>query len=183
MTGSHRTQPDHAAAGREQGEDAPRPCLVSACLAGMACRYDGGSRPHPEVRELLRRGLALPVCPEQLGGLPTPRPPASVRDGDGEDVLDGRARVVTNDGRQDVTEAFIRGAEQTLHLARLAGARRALFQARSPSCGDHGVTAALLRRAGLTVRNVEGERVAVGRDTGDGGEPGADGDPNSDQPS
>ena len=82
--------------------------LVSACLLGCACRYDGQSKPNPLAQELARRGLAVPVCPEQLGGLPTPRNP-SERRGD---------RVVMNDGR-DVTAEYRRGAEETLRLARL----------------------------------------------------------------
>ncbi len=142
--------------------------LVSACLAGVACRYDGGSCPHEEVVALVRAGRALPVCPEQLGGLPTPRPRAEIRDGDGADVLAGRARVVDEAGR-DVTDAFMRGAEEVLRVARLTGARQAILKARSPSCGageihdgtfrgalrpGDGVTAALLRREGLDVRSV-----------------------------
>ena len=84
--------------------------LVSACLLGCACRYDGQSKPNPLAQELARRGLAVPVCPEQLGGLPTPRNP-SERRGD---------RVVMNDGR-DVTAEYHRGAEETLRLGRLYG--------------------------------------------------------------
>ena len=72
--------------------------LVSACLLGCACRYDGQSKPNPLAQELARRGLAVPVCPEQLGGLPTPRKP-SERRGD---------RVVMSDGR-DVTAEYRRG--------------------------------------------------------------------------
>ena len=98
--------------------------LVSACLLGCACRYDGQSKPNPLVQELARRGLAVPVCPEQLGGLPTPRKP-SERRGD---------RVVMSDGR-DVTAEYRRGAEETLRLARLYGCTAAVLKERSPSCG------------------------------------------------
>ena len=84
--------------------------LVSACLLGCACRYDGQSKPNPLAQELAKRGLAVPVYPEQLGGLPTPRKP-SERRGD---------RVVMNDGR-DVTAEYCRGAEETLRLGRLYG--------------------------------------------------------------
>ena len=98
--------------------------LVSACLLGCACRYDGQSKPHPLAQELAKRGLAVPVCPEQLGGLPTPRNPSERR---GE-------RVVMNDGR-DVTAEYRRGAEETLRLARLYGCTAAVLKEKSPSCG------------------------------------------------
>ena len=98
--------------------------LVSACLLGCACRYDGQSKPNPLAQELARRGLAVPVCPEQLGGLPTPR--AAV------ELLDGRA--MTRDGA-DLSEAFGHGVEQVLRVADLNGSRAAVLQPRSPSCG------------------------------------------------
>ena len=98
--------------------------LVSACLLGCACRYDGQSKPHPLAQELAKRGLAVPVCPEQLGGLPTPRNPSERR---GE-------RVVMNDGRE-VTAEYRRGAEEALRLARLYGCTAAVLKEKSPSCG------------------------------------------------
>lgn len=98
--------------------------LISACLLGVECRYDGGSQALAELDALLERYELIPVCPEQLGGLPTPRTPAE-RQGD---------RVVNREGT-DVTEAFSRGADQACHIARLYGARLALLKARSPSCG------------------------------------------------
>ncbi len=137
--------------------------IVSACLAAVPCRYDGRDRPDPAVEGLLARGLVLPVCPEQLGGLPTPRPPAEIRGGDGADVLAGRARVVTSEG-DDVTEAFVLGARTALKVARACGARLAYLVDRSPSCGTtliydgsfegrlrpgRGVTAALLQEQGI----------------------------------
>ena len=129
--------------------------LVSACLLGVPCRYDGQSKPHPLAQELARRGLAVPVCPEQLGGLSTPRNP-SERRGD---------RVVMNDGR-DVTAEYRRGAEEALRLARLYGCTAAVLKERSPSCGKgriydgtftgtltagDGVTAELLTAGGIKV--------------------------------
>ena len=78
--------------------------LVSACLVGCRCRYDQGAKPHDPVIALIREGKAVPVCPEQMGGLPTPRLPAEIIGGDGDDVLDGRARVVNVAG-EDVTDA------------------------------------------------------------------------------
>lgn len=139
--------------------------LVSACLAGLRCRFDGDSSPLPEIEDLVRGGLALPVCPEQLGGLPTPRSRAEIVGGTGKDVLEGRARVIDSRGR-DVTDNFLRGAEEAWKLARLAGAKRAFLKDKSPSCGvtaihagsfrgelrsGPGVTAALLESRGLAV--------------------------------
>ncbi|QJA06251.1 DUF523 domain-containing protein [Thermosulfurimonas marina] len=126
--------------------------LVSACLLGLATRYDGKRLLEPRARDLLERYRVVPVCPEQLGGLPTPRPPAEILGGDGGAVLSGAARVINARG-EDVTGAFLRGAEEVLRLARLLGARQAFLKAQSPSCGLHplGVTAALLLREGLEV--------------------------------
>ena len=98
--------------------------MVSACLAGLHCRYDGRSNHKPEVAELVASGLAVPVCPEELGGLPTPRAP-SERLGD---------RVVSCEGR-DVTAEFTAGAEAALYIAEEYGCSAAILKARSPSCG------------------------------------------------
>jgi uncharacterized protein YbbK (DUF523 family) len=136
-------------------------------LLGVRCRYDGRAKTHPvatpELERLLRLGLVVPVCPEQLGGLPTPRPPARIVGGDGQDVVLGRARVVSEDGR-DVTSQFVRGAEEALAVARAAGCREAVLKSDSPSCGAGrdrpeapgegailGVTAAVLREHGIRV--------------------------------
>ena len=99
--------------------------VVSACLAGESCRYDGGCSPCPAVQALVRTGQALPVCPEVLGGLPTPRVPSEIRGG----------RVVAKDGT-DVTGAFTCGAEEALRLALENGCTAAILKARSPSCGS-----------------------------------------------
>ena len=99
--------------------------LVSACLLGVRCRYDGQSVPCADAAALAARYHLIPVCPEQLGGLPTPRVPAERR----------AERVVTKDGR-DVTQAYRRGAEQVLFLAQTLGCRAALLKERSPSCGS-----------------------------------------------
>ena len=139
--------------------------LISACLLGCACRYDGGSKPCPAALRLAEEHELIPVCPEQLGGLPTPRPPAEIR---GE-------RVVNRDG-EDVTAQYRRGAEETLRLARLLNAQGAVLKARSPSCGHgavydgtfsgalipgDGVAARLLLASGVPVwteEDVEGGR-------------------------
>ena len=129
--------------------------LVSACLLGENCKYSGGNNYSPDVERLRERFEIVPVCPEQLGGLPTPRVP-SERVGE---------RVLTREG-QDVTEAFRQGAERTLDIARTEGTVRAVLQVRSPSCGcgmiydgtfsgtlvpGKGVTAELLEKNGVKV--------------------------------
>ncbi len=144
--------------------------LVSACLAGIPCKYSGGHNLVPAIADLVRQGKAVPICPETLGGLAIPRPPAEIRDGDGHDVLAGKARVVDREGR-DVTAAFLRGAQATLARAREVGAQLAVLKENSPSCGSGliydgtfsgttrpgpGVTAALLRKQGYRVIS-EGE--------------------------
>ncbi len=129
------------------------PILVSACLFGLCTRYDGASKEDPTILSLLPEARFIPVCPEQLGGLPTPRPPAEIIGGDGLAVLEGRARVINQQG-EDVTQAFIKGAEEALRLAKLFGVRRAILKSRSPSCGltpKVGVAAARLLAAGITV--------------------------------
>lgn len=129
--------------------------LISACLLGAPCRYDGESKRHPLCAALAERHELVPVCPEQLGGLPTPRPPAERQ---------GNA-VVSREGR-DVTGAYEKGAEAALALCRLLGCQGAVLKERSPSCGrgqiydgtftktltgGDGVTAELLARHGIAV--------------------------------
>ena len=133
--------------------------IVSACLAGFPCRYDGKARPCAEAMELVREGKAIPVCPEQLGGLSTPRPPCEIRAG----------RVIDRNGA-DRTEDYRRGAEAVLSLARAYGATEAMLQKRSPSCGSgwiydgtfsnrlvvgDGVTARLLAENGIQVIGID----------------------------
>ena len=129
-----------------------RPVLVSACLAGLRTRYDGRVVEQRGVLERLKGCVWIPVCPEQFGGLPTPRCPADIRGGNGDDVLDGKARVVDSDG-VDVSEPFIRGAEMVVEIARKQRVEEVLLKARSPSCGvqNLGVTAALLKRSGFKI--------------------------------
>ena len=146
------------------------PVLVSACLLGRACRYDGRSNPDDRLqRTLATEGLrAVPFCPEEEGGLGTPRPPAWLRGSAGA-VLDGEERVVTSAGA-DVTSAFVQGAERALAECRRQGIRRAFLKERSPSCGvcrthvdgecvaGRGITAELLARNGIAIEGVEGRR-------------------------
>lgn len=143
--------------------------LVSACLLGRPTKYNGGDNFCPWVGALRERAILVPVCPEQLGGLPTPRSPAEITGGDGYDVLAGRAQVVTVAGLV-VTDAYLRGAVEAGRLAATMGATAALLKARSPSCGNRqvydgsfsgqlrngpGVTAAQLLAGGLPVFHEE----------------------------
>lgn len=147
--------------------------LVSACLLGINCRYDGGTKRNEALMRLASDGLVIPVCPEQLGGCATPRSRSEIAGGDGAGVLCGKCRVITNKGN-DVTDYFVRGAEETLKLALLCGVKKAVLKARSPSCGlgriydgtfggilkdGNGVTAELLSKNGIQIfseENLEG---------------------------
>lgn len=140
--------------------------LVSACLLGQPVRYDGRASGHPDVLQRWQaEGRVVPLCPEVAGGLPTPRPPAEIPGGQGGQVLDGQVRVITIGG-DDVSDAFLSGAQQALALVRRHGIGVAVLKSGSPSCGNRltydgsfsgvkvageGVTAALLRREGVLV--------------------------------
>jgi uncharacterized protein YbbK (DUF523 family) len=131
--------------------------LVSACLMGLKTRYDGKVMPSAACSNILAGGICIPVCPEQLGGLSTPRVAADLFNGDGHDVLAGGARVVNRAGL-DVTGNFILGARQVLKIARKQAIEKVFFKSRSPSCGlrpQVGVTAALLISEGYSVVEVE----------------------------
>ena len=131
-------------------------CLVSASLVGLCTRYDGKTKANPGFLAEIINTTYIPVCPEQLGGLPTPREPADIVGGDGRDVLAGTARVLTKSGI-DLTAEYIRGAQQVLQIARLQNISMAFLKARSPSCAVHGkigVTAALLQSAGIEVAEI-----------------------------
>lgn len=129
--------------------------LVSACLLGCPCRYDGTAKADPRVLALMERHTLIPVCPEQLGGLPTPRLPSERREGG-----------VFDRGGKDVSVQYRQGAEEVLRLARLYGCTHAVLKERSPSCGSgqiydgifshvlvpgSGVAAELLAQNGITV--------------------------------
>ncbi|MFF2811549.1 DUF523 domain-containing protein [Streptomyces sp. NPDC058000] len=144
--------------------------LVSACLRGVPCRFDGRHKASSEVEEAVAGREVVSFCPEVAGGLATPRRPAELVGGDGHDVLDGTARVVEDTGH-DVTAEFVEGARRALAAARHGGCTEALLMPRSPSCGrgvvydgsfagqlvpGDGVTAALLERNGVAVRRAPG---------------------------
>ncbi|CFW96531.1 Domain of unknown function DUF523 [Syntrophomonas zehnderi OL-4] len=143
--------------------------LISACLCGVNCKYNGMNNAHQEFLKLLKQGVLLPVCPEQLGGLTTPRAASEIQGGSGKDVLAGQAQVF-NKENADLSSYFIKGAQETLRLAQQAGITEAIMQSRSPSCGcgkiydgtfsgrlveGDGVTSALLKKSGLKVVNDE----------------------------
>ena len=153
------------------------PLLISACLLGVACNHEGRGSYRAVVDELARHYRLVPVCPEVLGGLPTPRAAAELTGGDGADILAGAegARVVNIAG-DDVTAAYLRGAHAAVELAHAIGATRAVLKARSPSCGSaavydgtfsrrlvpgRGVTAAALVSAGLAVGSEEDAAAAA----------------------
>lgn len=139
--------------------------VVSACLAGLEVRYDGGHCLSEKIRRLIEEKKAVAVCPEVLGGLPTPRPPAEIQGGTGEDVLNGKAKVVDCNGT-DVTAQFVKGAQLALQKVQQLQATMVVLKEDSPSCGSQhiydgsfagqtmvgeGVTAALLRKNGIRV--------------------------------
>ncbi len=149
----------------------PEPVLVSACLLGRRCTdVATDNRDEVLLSELARLGLRpVPFCPEESGGLPTPRPGAWQVGGSAAEVLDGTAQVVDEGGR-DVTAEFVGGANEALAVCRSHGITRAFLKERSPSCGvgcthrddrvspGTGVTTERLRRAGIKCEGVEGRR-------------------------
>jgi uncharacterized protein YbbK (DUF523 family) len=138
--------------------------MISACLLGLRCAWSGDERyKNEQALKLIRMDSLLPVCPEQLGGLSTPRPPQEIQGGTGDDVLGGKARVLNSAGT-DVTDAFIRGAQEVLKIARQFNISAFIGKSGSPACGcgqiydgsfsgrvikGDGVTAALLRKNGV----------------------------------
>lgn len=143
--------------------------LVSSCLAGLEVRYNGTHRLDHRILKLIEENKAIAICPEVLGGFSTPREPAEIIGGDGDDVLDGKAKVVDRLGR-DVTELYIKGAYVTLKKAQEVQATAIVLKEYSPSCGSsmiyngefngtkvsgNGVTAALLKRNGCRVISEE----------------------------
>ncbi|MEK4881647.1 MULTISPECIES: DUF523 domain-containing protein [Paenibacillus] len=143
--------------------------LVSSCLAGMKVRYNGTDCLDEKIQKLLNENQAIAVCPELLGGFSTPREPAEIVGGDGEDVLAGTAKVVDRSGI-DVTELYLKGAYITLEKAQEVSATMVVLKENSPSCGStmiyngefkgkkiagNGVTAALLRKNGIEVTSEE----------------------------
>ncbi|MGJ7921667.1 DUF523 domain-containing protein [Neobacillus sp. LXY-4] len=143
--------------------------LVSSCIAGLEVRYNGSHCLVEKIQKLVNENKAITICPEMLGGLSTPREPAEIIGGDGNDVLDGKAKVMNRVGA-DVTEQFIKGAYAVLEKAKEVSATIVVLKENSPSCGSSmiyngefigkkiagiGVTAALLKRNGIRVISEE----------------------------
>lgn len=139
--------------------------IVSACLCGINCKYNAGNNLNEKVLKLFKEGKAIPVCPEQLGGLSTPRVCHEIKGGDGGDVLEGRAKLINLESK-DSTDKFLKGAYETLKIAKEVGAKKAILKSKSPSCGfgviydgtftgnkikGNGVTAELLLRNHIQV--------------------------------
>lgn len=143
--------------------------LISACLIGINCNYKGESKPCEKAIKLARMSKAIPFCPEQLGGLCTPRSGARILSGNGLDVLDKKARLITDDSK-DVTDEYIKGAEKVLKMAKIFNISAVVLKQGSPSCGNgktqggeskrervlgDGVTTALLKKNGIKIYSEE----------------------------
>ncbi|MBR2704884.1 MAG: DUF523 domain-containing protein [Clostridia bacterium] len=102
--------------------------LVSGCLVGLNCKYSGGNNYDERILNLVKEGKAIPICPEQLGGLKTPRNPAEIQE------KDGKRKVITCEG-EDVTKEYFRGAEEVFNIAKKLNVKEVILQPRSPSCG------------------------------------------------
>ena len=133
--------------------------LVSACLVGINCKYSGGNNYNQKIFDLVKEGKAIPICPEQLGGLNTPRKPVELK------VINGKRYAIDNEGN-DLTENFERGALEVLNLAKNLNINKAILQPRSPSCGvnkiysgnfdnklvdGNGILAELLKQNGIDI--------------------------------
>ena len=137
--------------------------LISACLIGLNCKYNGGNNYNEKAVELVKNGEAIPICPEQLGGLTTPRNASEIK------IINGKRCVIDNKGI-DVTENFEKGANEVLELAKKLNIKKAVLKSRSPSCGvgkiydgnfqgkiidGNGILAQVLINNGISVCNIE----------------------------
>ncbi len=137
--------------------------LVSACLVGLNCKYNGKNNYNEKIFELVKEGKAIPICPEQLGGLTTPRKPSEIK------YINGERRVINIDG-VDVTEEYEKGAKEVLELAKKLNVTKVILKDRSPACGkgkiydgtftgnlkdDNGILADLLIKNNIEVISLE----------------------------
>ncbi|MFO7887088.1 MAG: DUF523 domain-containing protein [Eubacteriales bacterium] len=135
--------------------------LISACLLGINCKYSGGNNKIKELKDLLKNETLIPVCPEQLGGLETPRNPSEII------IKNGEKFVVDKNGN-DVTLQFLKGAEETLKIVNIFNIKEAILKSNSPSCGcgsvydgtfsgklikGDGITSALLKSKNISIYN------------------------------
>jgi len=131
------------------------PVLISTCLLGIPCHWHGRKPKKREklIERLNKKYVLVPVCPEQLGGTPTPRTGEKLH-GTGAEVLDGRLRIIAPETGKDVTRFHIKGAKYTLKIAEIVGIRKAYSKGGSPSCDREGVTGELLERNDIKVIRV-----------------------------
>lgn len=139
--------------------------LVSACLAGVNCKFDCDIKKSEKVAQLVLKGRAIPLCPEILTGFKTPRPAMEILGGDGKDVLGGKAKIIDKNGN-DYTKKFTEGAKKVLKIAKILNIKKAILKSKSPSCGKDlrfdgtfkgkmvkgdGVLTALLKKNGIEI--------------------------------
>jgi uncharacterized protein YbbK (DUF523 family) len=131
------------------------PVLISACLLGIPCRWHGRRAKKREklIAMLKRKYVLVPICPEQLGGMPTPRT-GEMLHGTGAQVLDEGLRIIAPETGEDVTAFHVHGAQLSLEVAQIVGAQRAYLKGGSPSCDRQGVTGEVLTRGGVKVIRV-----------------------------
>jgi len=139
--------------------------LVSACLAGLNTRYDGTNCLQKRFKELVSKGKAIPVCPEHMGGLLSPREPVELVGGDGSSLLKGEAKAVGRKTGLDYSDLFIKGSDEVLNIIKSKNIKKAILKDGSPSCGSTyikrgnrkikgiGVTTAVLLNNGIEVEN------------------------------
>ncbi|MBP3888252.1 MAG: DUF523 domain-containing protein [Cellulosilyticum sp.] len=130
--------------------------LVSSCLCGEKCKYNGGDNYSETVMAYCKDKEVVPICPEVMGGLSIPRSPAEIIGGTAKDVLEGRAKVISKD-HKDITSAFIKGAKEVLEIIKGNKVEEAILKANSPSCGkgmiyDGSFSAKLIEGNGLTAQ-------------------------------
>jgi len=138
------------------GQPFKEPVLISACFLGIPCRWHGrrAKRRDKLIDRLKRQFVLVPVCPEQLGGMSTPRTSETLRGGTGADVLDGKVRLIAPETGEDVTRYHVNGASYALEIARIIGARRAYLKGGSPSCDRDAIAGEVLRRGNVEVIRV-----------------------------
>lgn len=141
--------------------------FISACLVGQNVRYDGGNKLNNDLKKLVDKGIAKPICPEILGGLSTPRNPAEIVGGDGFDVLENKAKIIDNQGN-DVTKEYVNGAKKALDICQTLNCKTLILKSDSPTCSSEniyngefngnkkqgvGIFSALLMKNGIQVYN------------------------------
>ena len=156
MSGSRKAAPGRLFPA-EQLPPSHEPVLISACFLGIPCRWHGrrAKKRQALINKLRRRYVLVPICPEQLGGMPTPRTSETLGPcTTGADIIDGRARILAPETGEDVTRHHVAGGKYSVEIAQAIGARRAYMKGGSPSCDAEGVAGELLRRGGIEVVRV-----------------------------